>query len=300
MTITKHTEWEGAHARLVTLGGLPKGPGAYRVIPGRKVTACVVHQSAGNELVGLAAPVRIAQFHTAQPKYKTDANGRVAHRRVRGAMRPWWIGGGRGWPGIGYTFVVPAVPEVVGGKFEVYRCHSDDVRSYHTNTMYNTHGVAVVVAGTYASRHARNARALPAPHPEAMAALEDLVLSYLVPRYGLDVADGGLVGHFDAGKPACPGDALEQWVREQRGEDVRIQADDPTVPLTIDARRLDSVQERQQALLDLGYDLGRWGADGKWGEASKAALMAFQGAAGLVPDGLWGPKTARAVQEALP
>lgn len=51
------------------------------------------------------------------------------------------------------------------------------------------------------------------------------------------------------------------------------------------------VQEVQQLLLDLGYDLGPSGADGRMGSKTKDALMTFQGLNGLNPDGILGPKT---------
>lgn len=44
---------------------------------------------------------------------------------------------------------------------------------------------------------------------------------------------------------------------------------------------------RQRALVALGYDLGRAGADGIWGPRSDAALRRFQYHRGLVQNGLW-------------
>lgn len=57
--------------------------------------------------------------------------------------------------------------------------------------------------------------------------------------------------------------------------------------------------QRQQALIELGYDLGRYGADGDWGRLSDAALRAFQREHGLVENGFWTVFTARAVHRAL-
>jgi lysozyme len=47
----------------------------------------------------------------------------------------------------------------------------------------------------------------------------------------------------------------------------------------------------QRALIARGYDLGPAGADGKAGAKTKAAIVAFQRACGLYPDGIAGPKT---------
>lgn len=52
----------------------------------------------------------------------------------------------------------------------------------------------------------------------------------------------------------------------------------------------------QAALSRLGFAPGA--IDGKWGPKTKAALIAFQRAAELAPDGVLGPKTIRALQAA--
>ena len=60
---------------------------------------------------------------------------------------------------------------------------------------------------------------------------------------------------------------------------------------------LDSNDQRQQALLDLGYDPDPVGSG--WGSASKAAVKEAQAELGLDADGVWGPKTEEAVRAAL-
>jgi len=47
----------------------------------------------------------------------------------------------------------------------------------------------------------------------------------------------------------------------------------------------------QKQLLDRGYSLGSWGADGDFGSATEKAVRAFQGDQGLAVDGIVGPKT---------
>ncbi|AWN35770.1 TIGR02594 family protein [Methylobacterium radiodurans] len=56
------------------------------------------------------------------------------------------------------------------------------------------------------------------------------------------------------------------------------------------------VAEIQRALIARGYDLGAAGADGDAGPKTIAAVMAFQRSAGLVPDGIAGPLTQKALQ----
>ena len=60
-----------------------------------------------------------------------------------------------------------------------------------------------------------------------------------------------------------------------------------------------SIAQRQQALIDLGYDLGSWGADGDWGRMSGSALAAFQRDARIEEDGYWTVFTARAIRAGL-
>lgn len=312
MTILRTTEWEGEHTRLVRLDGLPTGPGRYREIRGREIETVFVHQSAGNMLRGQKAAERISWFHTAPPKYKLNPDGSIRTRMVRGKPRKWWIGGGRGWPGAGYTFVIPAFPDTVEGKLEVYRLHPDETVSYHTGGRNNRRGVAVCVAGLYRTRHGKS-RGQEAPDPTAQMALQELVFDYLLPRYGLTPGPGdpdALCGHFDAGKAACPGDWMEQWVRFMRGEDVPdprtdgVLVDPRDRDDEIDRRPLDTHAQRQAALVELGFDLGPWGpngdgVDGSWGEDSKGALLAFQDTAEIKVDGRWGGQTEAAVRIAL-
>ena len=292
-------EWEGDRTRLVALTGLARSPSRSYRSRREPIESIIVHQSAGARRYGEDAAVRIARFHAGPPKYRDG-------RRV---------GGGRGWPGIGYTFVVPTIPDTRDGKLEVFRTQPDSAHTYHTGRGWNARGVAVCVAGTYRSRHSLATNSDPyAPDTLAMTAMIELIEDYLLPRYQL----GGeaLRGHFDAGKPACPGDFLEQWVRYRRGEEVN----DPlgrsgshpelfgaarkgSVPLSSNGP-LSGAQERQQALVDLGYDVGSGGpagngVDGYWGEDSKGALEAFQADASIRVDGRWGPHTEEAVKWAM-
>ena len=55
----------------------------------------------------------------------------------------------------------------------------------------------------------------------------------------------------------------------------------------------------QEYLLTLGYDLGKWGADGDFGDSTELALKAFQKAAKIEVDGECGPATIKALERAL-
>jgi N-acetyl-anhydromuramyl-L-alanine amidase AmpD len=58
-------------------------------------------------------------------------------------------------------------------------------------------------------------------------------------------------------------------------------------------------EQRQQALIDLGYDLGKWGADGDWGRMSDSALRDFQELHGMVENGMWTTFVSKKVYTAL-
>ena len=59
------------------------------------------------------------------------------------------------------------------------------------------------------------------------------------------------------------------------------------------------VKQLQQYLIQLDYDLGRWGADGEFGDATELAVKAFQRDHELGVDGQYGPKSHAAMLEAL-
>lgn len=278
----------------------PRGEGksSFYQRPGRKIRHVVLHSLAGPFREGLKAVTGLASFHTSPPKWKRDEFGAIL-RNSKG--QPIRAGGGRGWPGPAYGFVVPYYPELEDQRWVVYRLWDDEWVTWATYGE-NESSISVGCAGMHETRHmpmwsANNARD---PSHAQMTAVQSLVLDYLLPRYNLGPSD--VRGHFDFTKPTCPGDVLEAWVRAQRGEtvgwldpqrrvwenpDASVVAPEPA----IDRRPLETWKQRQDALLALSYDLGRLGADGKFGYRTRSAVEAFQAAEGLVVDGVWGPIT---------
>lgn len=61
----------------------------------------------------------------------------------------------------------------------------------------------------------------------------------------------------------------------------------------------EDVKELQKYLLELDYDLGKWGADGDFGDATEIAVKAFQEAEQLEVDGEYGPKSHDALMERI-
>ena len=58
------------------------------------------------------------------------------------------------------------------------------------------------------------------------------------------------------------------------------------------------VRELQELLMQLGYDLPRYGADGDYGDETVSAVTAFQRQAGLTADGVYGAQTHAALMAA--
>lgn len=59
------------------------------------------------------------------------------------------------------------------------------------------------------------------------------------------------------------------------------------------------VKELQADLIKLGYDLGKWGADGDFGDQTEMVVRRFQTQEGLAPDGEFGPLSLAALNKAL-
>ena len=79
--------------------------------------------------------------------------------------------------------------------------------------------------------------------------------------------------------------------------------DDPDPAAKPTLRRGDSgsyVTLAQTELIQRGYDLGKWGADGKFGAQTEKAVKQFQKDNGLIADGVIGKKTWDALLNASP
>lgn len=290
-------EWEDDIVRLVDLQGFRRashfphnlrGSARFTDIPDRRVSEAIVHHSAGGSYTGLEAVERLAGYFLAPPTYKRDEAGQVV---LNAKGQPIKTGGGRGWPGIPYTFVVPARPAVEDGRLVVYRIWPDSMRTWHTGGVHNSHGVGICVGGWYTSAADPLSKAARArPDDSAITALDHLV-DYLAGRYRLQLRAATLLAHREAGGTVCPGDFLADWVRAKRGEVVAAPAG------AEDRRDLSTVRALQTALVEVGFDPGP--VDGRWGPLTASGVKALQVEAGLRGDGIFGPLTERALRVSL-
>ena len=296
-------DFENETIRVRFLDGHRKGPRfpkdldgneAYVKVPNRRIEAAIFHHSAGGFFSGIKAVDRLADFCIAPPKYKVDQGGQLVLSKTGKRIL---VGGGRGWPGIPYTYVIPAYPETEEGRLVVFKIWHDDWVTWHTGGVHNRHAVGICVGGWYASKHdlltgELNGPAHERPSGEAMAAA-DALADHLMVRHSLRLGPDTLLCHAELGKPACPGSALENWVREKRGEDPIIDV----LPALEDQRPLEKTRQVQLALVELGYDPGT--VDGAMGPFTMTAIRGFQRAEQIRPDGIFGPITRQAMRIAL-
>lgn len=293
--ITEKIEWVGKRVVLIKLNGLARHPsfpyGHNRRNPyvqreHRPIEKVIVHQTAGSFRAGVAAATKLASWITRSPVFNEKGKR---------------VGGGRGFPGAPYTFVIPHHPDLHQGRYVVYRCWDDSWITWHSGSGWNKRSVAVGLSGMLRSRHAPrwSADYGRAPSAQQTDALQDLVEGFLLPRYGLTTAD--VMGHFDCGKVACPGDDVEIWIRKLRGEHVGWSPFGGSTEMSYEDKALDlsTWRKRQSALVSLGYWIGPSGVDGIPGPITRAAIEAFQSSSGLVVDGVWGRYTEAGVRKAL-
>ena len=81
-----------------------------------------------------------------------------------------------------------------------------------------------------------------------------------------------------------------------KGLDGDVPADKPTLRRGSSG---DYVVELQKDLMQLGYDVGSTGADGKCGAKTATAVQAFQANNNLTADGICGPRTWEAIDKAV-
>ena len=94
---------------------------------------------------------------------------------------------------------------------------------------------------------------------------------------------------------ACPGDWLVERMADLAS---RVNAIIEKRDYLMIGDSGEAVKNMQTMLIDIGYDCGKYGADGEFGAATEAALIKFQKAAGVDPDRYYGPISKKALEAA--
>jgi|6_EtaG_2_1085325.scaffolds.fasta_scaffold12070_6 hypothetical protein len=178
---------------------------------------------------------------------------------------------GSGCPGICYTMGITS-------EGEVAIFHPLEAKTWSHGNANRSH-VGVLVCGDF-STPGHDAKE---PTPEQLWAVCCVALAF---RSAFGVGFG-FAGHFDFGKPRCPGTTIETMVRAMRTHVVQPH----------DTGSLDTLGAVQTALAKLGHTPGT--PDGIMGPKTRGAICAFQKAAGLTVDGVAGPRTKAAISKAL-
>lgn len=115
--------------------------------------------------------------------------------------------------------------------------------------------------------------------------------------------DGFALGDRERAPGAVPGSGRSASLVQRRigdGHDLNAArfAGDPVLEACFDNERVlttgssgEAVRKIQQALIDAGFPLPKFGVDGMFGSETGAALRAFQAGAGIKIDGIVGPET---------
>lgn len=101
-------------------------------------------------------------------------------------------------------------------------------------------------------------------------------------------------GHLKRGDILCNAGSHTVMVLDDGGGEetpVKPVTYSVTLPLLRKGSTGDSVRALQILLIGLGYNCGKWGADGDFGSATENAVECFQEDKGLEADGQCGPKT---------
>jgi N-acetyl-anhydromuramyl-L-alanine amidase AmpD len=112
------------------------------------------------------------------------------------------------------------------------------------------------------------------------------VCEYLMGKYEIK----NIFGHKELGVTACPGGKYSlQEIKEEARNNIKLVSSYPGYLIKRNSGKFDwNVVKIQQHLVELGYDVGHYGADGYFGGDTEKAVREFQGDVGIVVDGVVG------------
>lgn len=120
---------------------------------------------------------------------------------------------------------------------------------------------------------------------------------YLIEARGVMV--GVVMTKLNDRRPNYWGWMTKYFDYDQSGVSVPTDAPATSTRILRNGDEGEDVKAMQTNLIRLGYDCGRWGADGDFGDATEMALKKFQRDHGLEDDGEYGPLSRAAMDKAI-
>lgn len=191
-----------------------------------------------------------------------------------------------GWAGAGYHFLVRK-----DGK--IYRLRPENKVGSHAKGS-NSDSIGICFEGSYMTE----------TMPEAQKKSGKELVAYLKGKYGISKVQR----HSDVYPTSCPGTKFPfneiagasgnvkvNEVKNNSGNTTNTSTTSSSV-LKVGSRGA-AVQNVQKKLVTLGYNVGSSGADGIFGNATKNAVIKFQGSVGISKDGIVGSVTLAKLNE---
>ena len=126
------------------------------------------------------------------------------------------------------------------------------------------------------------------------------LVAWLLRKYGWGIDKVRTHREFSPSRKNCPRKLLPKWDQFLKAVQKHMgNANTTPHPILRFGSRGPAVKRLQEALLELGYKLPRYGADGAFGRETDAAVRQFQKDHRLVVDGVVGPKTWTALETAI-
>lgn len=192
-----------------------------------------------------------------------------------------------GWSGAGYHFLVRK-------DGSIYRLRPENKVGSHAKGS-NSDSIGVCFEGSYMTE----------TMPEAQKKSGKELVAYLKEKYGISKVQR----HSDVYPTSCPGTnfpfdeiagasgKVNANVINNSGNKNNNHNNNSSTLLKVGSRGA-AVQDVQKKLVALGYNVGSTGADGIFGNATKNAVIKFQGSVGISKDGIVGSVTLAKLNEA--
>ena len=187
-----------------------------------------------------------------------------------------------GWAGAGYHFLVRK-------DGSIYRLRPENKVGSHAKGA-NSNSIGICFEGAYMTE------TMPDEQKEAGKEL----VAYLKEKYGISKVQR----HSDVYPTSCPGTNFPfDEIAGASGKDKdnsgnKNNSNNNSSTLLKVGSRGAAVQDVQKKLVALGYNVGSTGADGVFGNATKNAVIKFQGSVRISKDGIVGSQTLAKLNEA--